>query len=174
MSAFSKVTVKEYVSSVNQCIDNLTVKRADGKHVPWDCISCDELLIPRKAQHISPELLRIRRHLFQVKDWNEMVEGDELLRASYVYDDEGAEEYMKDLVLSLRSSYQLRAGGGGRKGFPCCTNCINAIEKHYVPENAIGINYMMGELPDCMKKLTDVELSFFFPVKLKDYYLFTR
>ena len=50
MSSFSQVTVKEAVSSVNKCIDNLTVKRADGKHVPWVCISCDELLIPRKAQ----------------------------------------------------------------------------------------------------------------------------
>ena len=57
MSSFSKVTVKESVSSVNQCMGNLAVKCAEGEHVPWVCISWDELLIPRK----EGGLLRTKR-----------------------------------------------------------------------------------------------------------------
>ena len=160
----SRKTNEEMMKIINQRFENLYHKNQDDTVVPYVCCICDEFMPPRKNDTvITFETLIEKKTLLQPHSVFNLLS---TLIDQYKCNSDilAINEEIGTLLLSPRSVYIPE-----KHGLVCCTFCKTTLSRSCIPKFAISNNYCIGQPPECLTRLTPIELSFLSPVKTYGY-----
>ena len=148
----------------NEEISNLLISnRDDGTLHGKVCITCDKFLGHRDVCLVSvPTFLKYAPY------FNGSDQLPAPIRQCYQFripNDDSANSVLQHALLSPRS--QIAYKSKGRRATPhvmCCTECKSSLNvKHlkngYLPRYAIANDWAIGDPPECIKRLNEIELA---------------
>ena len=163
--------IKKATSRAAYARDNLTIKR-EGKHCPKVCCVCDRILLHGDQHFLSFDKLKTQQAThFLGKSTNDLPKHSDKARETIqnyytprCFAARSSElRWTKKLYLSPRS-YEIKSRK--MRGFGACRGCFNAVESWTkkdcnarMPEYAIANGFMIGEVPDELACLNDVEVA---------------
>lgn len=175
-SLLSTVTSTEIIQErINARYDELFRENAEGERCPHVCCICDELFISKSdIKVISVAKLKAGRKALL---WETHKDGrrPKELEEKYQWCGEtkglkGDLSFLKGMALSPRAgTYKVSNHGNAKTGFASCLRCKNAIDQRHLPQFAIVNRNYVGNAPECLTELTQVELALLSPVKNHGY-----
>lgn len=168
-------SVEDVQERCNKAFDNLFHYDSKGERHLYVCCFCDEFIMcAQELNFYGITELRKKKKLF---DWLEFMSAEQKTQIQPLVDAfkfkdidkrvKGDVSWLESLCLSPRGviGKKVARGGAAKYGFSCCNSCKNSIYKKCTPFNAIINNNYVGNAPDCLKELTELELAFITPVK---------
>ena len=140
---------------------------------PWVCIVCDSFLTPHQVNFISKARLEECSSLLSRREEEMPLHSD--VEDYYTYRGEGTSDILKKCLLSPKGLYATsikddRNRSTGRssrskKNFVICVSCRSSLYDSKTPMFAIANSFTIGEAPEVLKELNDVELAFISAVR---------
>jgi len=163
--------IEEVQERINTRYDNLFHTDVHGKRHPYVCTICDEILFCRREVNwLKVDDLKKQKHLVE---WSIiLLESERVLALEAAYRVHDPEDRLKNpkwlegLALSPRGIVGRKSKHHSSKwGFSCCCDCLNGIKNKRTPFNAIVNRNYVGNAPECLQVLTEVERSLITPVQ---------
>ena len=166
----------EVQNRIDNRVSDLFIQTDDNKCKPYVCILCDIFVKPKEMQLLSIE--NLLKHSFILKN-NLSLNLLASLKGCYTIKNlEQLEitlhtEQIQDLILLPRSTYVEK--NYRKKGFVICQSCNYSYCKGELPQFSIANNFFFGTQPECLTRLTQVEIAMIIPVKTFGYcFSYTR
>jgi hypothetical protein len=162
------------VASVQECINRRYnesfIWNQDGSFQPYVCSFCDEFLLHEHDQsYVNLDTVKKKWKLLAWCEHVDRLDRIPALESAFRFLDEKNLFKDNDLLMKLALSPRgiigkKRHARGCRWGFSSCNTCKWAITNGYTPFHAIVNQNFVGNAPECIKELTEVERSIVTPV----------
>jgi hypothetical protein len=167
----SEMLREDIIKKINESIMACYLKDREDKCKGIVCLVCDRFIKPINVKTITIESILEHKSLFKA---NAVYRFHQSIRQQYTIKlrEEHVQEYTEHLVncmLSPRSEYIEYDDNRRKSGYAICTQCNNCVLGGEKPIFSISNNYAFGKTPNCLKKLTPIELAMITPVRTFGY-----
>ena len=169
-------SASEVQERVNERYDDLLHEVGNGEKKPCVCTICDTFLLTKsdQLQVTVPKLKCMQKTL----SWTNIPDPRRTEAIESYYSWNGSKNgcksdlsFLEGMALSPQGTLYKNGTRNSQYGFSCCKRCktnVDSKEKRIPRHSVVNKNYA-GVAPDCLKELTEVELSFLTPVKQYGY-----
>ena len=154
---------------INSRVESVLHETSMGEKIPFGCLVCDEFLKPKDIDNISVTNLKQVEDVLKSSNWNAVIPH---IVSCYKFKVHPALHdsldllWMNDMLLSPRGCYIKSTDDRRKKGFCMCSKCKKSLHKEIMLRFAIANKYCFGTPPQCLVKLTEVEVTMLTTVKI--------
>ena len=130
------------------------------KYYPWICVVCDIFIEPGTQTYISKNELETLEFLLPTLE-----DLPTEVKSYYTYNGPGTSDLLQEKMLSPNGCFLQKHAYHG-ECFAVCKKCKHSIQtKQQIPECAIANGFEIGNEPNELRELSDVELAFISPIR---------